>query len=467
MLPFERKVDDFIKTNTLITKGDSVLIGVSGGPDSVALLHYLVQKRNIYNISIRAAHVDHMLRGKDSYNDLLFVQELCKQWNIPCEAIRINIQEKMGALNKGMEETARIYRYRFFQDIMEKYQHNKLLLGHHGDDQIETILMRLTRGSTGKGRAGIPLRRAFANGEIIRPLLCVTKKEIEEYCHIHDLSIRIDSSNFEQDYTRNRFRLNVLPFLKKENNHVHEHFQRFSEEILSDEAFLQELTLEKMNKLWNKMKNEVVIEIPSFIEMPLPLQRRGIQLILNYLYNENPSFVTAVHTDDILKLLLSNHPSGRLDLPLGLKVRRSYQQCTFSFIKENQNHTYEMKLSLNSEVDLPNGYCVRFLKGKVTENPSLQDQTCMYLEDIQLPLVIRNKKAGDRMKVKGLNGSKKVKDIFIDEKIPREKRDEWPIVVDQQGDVLWIPKLKKSSYDILPTFEQTCYILQYFKQTFS
>lgn len=245
MLPFERKVDDFIKTNTLITKGDSVLIGVSGGPDSVALLHYLVQKRNIYNISIRAAHVDHMLRGKDSYNDLLFVQELCKQWNIPCEAIRINIQEKMGALNKGMEETARIYRYRFFQDIMEKYQHNKLLLGHHGDDQIETILMRLTRGSTGKGRAGIPLRRAFANREIIRPLLCVTKKEIEEYCHIHDLSIRIDSSNFEQDYTRNRFRLNVLPFLKKENNHVHEHFQRFSEEILSDEAFFAGINVRK------------------------------------------------------------------------------------------------------------------------------------------------------------------------------------------------------------------------------
>ena len=136
MLPFERKVDDFIKTNTLITKGDSVLIGVSGGPDSVALLHYLVQKRNIYNISIRAAHVDHMLRGKDSYNDLLFVQELCKQWNIPCEAIRINIQEKMGALTKAWKKQPESTGIVFFRILWK----NTSIISFYLDTMVMTRL---------------------------------------------------------------------------------------------------------------------------------------------------------------------------------------------------------------------------------------------------------------------------------------------------------------------------------------
>ncbi|MGE8207401.1 tRNA lysidine(34) synthetase TilS [Heyndrickxia sp. NPDC080065] len=466
MLSFEKKIADFIKRNRLLEYGDSVLVGVSGGPDSIALLHYLVQKKFDYNLSIRAVHVDHMLRGEESYNDLKFVHNLCDQWNIPCESARININEKMLILNKGFEETARIFRYRFFEEIMIKYQHKKLLLGHHGDDQVETILMRLTRGSSGKGRAGIPVRRPMQNGEIVRPLLCLNKEEIEEYCCFYGLDPRRDPSNQKLDYTRNRFRLKVLPFLKRENIHVHEHFQRFSEEILEDEVYLQELTLIKMNKLWKKNKNEITVDALSFIEMPLPLQRRGIKLILNYLYNENPSTVTAVHTDAILKLLRDGRPSGQLDLPQGLQVRRSYEKCIFSFKKEKQSNTYEIELSLNKEVNLPNGYSIMLTEGKVLDPQPQKEKIYLRLDDIHLPLIIRNKRAGDRIKVKGLNGTKKVKDIFIDEKIPLDKREMWPIVTDHTGNVLWIPNLKKSVYDILPNPEQPCYILHYYiKQT--
>ncbi|MEB6551174.1 hypoxanthine phosphoribosyltransferase [Heyndrickxia sporothermodurans] len=463
MLVFEKKLADFVKRNNLLKYGDSLLVGVSGGPDSIALLHYLHRKKTKYHLSIMAAHVDHMLRGNESYNDLKFVQSLCKQWDIPCETVRINIQEKMVHEQKGFEETARIYRYQFFADIMKRHHHHKLLLGHHGDDQIETILMRLTRGSTGKGRAGIPLTRPFANGQIVRPLLCLTKQEIEEYCHFYGLQPRRDPSNQDQDYTRNRYRLNILPFLKRENQHVHEHFQRFSEEITEDEDYLQELTLLKMNKLWNKNENEITIEIPLFNAMPLPLQRRGIQLILNYLYKENLSNTTTHHTDAIRDLLADQKPSGQLDLPLGLKVIRSYQKCIFSFKQERQTHTYELKLFKDNEKNLPNGYFMKLTEGKVYE---LQDdEIYLQLDEAQLPLIIRNKRIGDRMRVKGLNGTKKVKDIFIDEKIPKDKREDWPIVTDNKGKILWIPNLKKSSFCFLPNPEQSCYILQYSKQT--
>jgi len=188
MLSFEAKVTEFIKNHRLLEKGDSLLIGVSGGPDSLALVHYLYQRKDYFSVSLTVAHVDHMLRGRESYEDLLFVEEFCHNLGINIAVKRINIEEKVHREGNGFEETARKYRYQFYDDTMEQLGLNKLVLGHHGDDQIETILMRLTRGSSGKGRAGIPLRRKVAYGELIRPLLCVTKREIEEYCHYYQLA---------------------------------------------------------------------------------------------------------------------------------------------------------------------------------------------------------------------------------------------------------------------------------------
>jgi tRNA(Ile)-lysidine synthase len=468
MLSFEVKVTEFIKKHKLLKIGDSVLIGVSGGPDSLALLHYLFRKKANFSISITVAHVDHMLRGKESYHDLLFVEEFCRQLGIDIKIARININEMMSIEGKGSEETARKYRYQFYEDTMKKYDLNKLVLGHHGDDQVETIMMRLTRGSSGKGRAGIPLRRPVSNGELIRPLLCLTKEEIEEYCSFYHLQPRRDPSNQFKEYTRNRFRMEVLPFLKKENGHVHEHFQRYSEDLLEDETFLQELTEQEMNKVWNKTNDEIKMNITSFFEMPLPLQRRGIQLILNYLYKENPGTFTSLHIVAILELLMkSNQPSGKIDLPLGLKVTRSYQTCCFSFKKEIGSNTYEFALIDDGEEILPNGYTIKIQKGKYSHHFERNDMICLHANDIQLPIIVRTKRNGDRMKVKGLNGTKKVKDIFIDKKVPIDERATWPIVTDQEGTILWIPHLKKSSYDKPPVPNEVYYILQYCKTIIS
>ncbi|MBS4175756.1 tRNA lysidine(34) synthetase TilS [Bacillus sp. FJAT-49736] len=468
MLSFEVKVAEFIKKHELLKKGDALLIGVSGGPDSLALADFLSRKKEYYSISITVAHVDHMLRGEESYNDLKFVQEFCRDRGIHIATGQININELAHTEGKGIEETARKYRYLFFEKTMEKYKLNKLVLGHHGDDQVETIMMRLTRGSSGKGRAGIPLRRKLEYGELIRPFLCITKEEIEEYCHFYELSPRRDPSNQSEEYTRNRFRRRVLPFLKKENGHVHEHFQRFSEEILEDESFLQELTVREMNKVWNKTDEEISIHIGSFSTMPLPLQRRGIQLILNYLYKENPGTFTAVHMEAILKLLKNPHqPSGKLHLPLGLKVTRSYETCRFLFEKQEENVPYEFRINDGDIVNLPNGFMIHMIKGKHPEKNQGNDTICIEVNDIELPLVVRTKRIGDRMKVKGLNGTKKVKDIFIDKKVPIDEREKWPIVTDRKGNILWLPQLKKSCYDKPPVPNRVYYILKYSKQSSS
>ncbi|KHD85035.1 tRNA lysidine(34) synthetase TilS [Bacillus ginsengihumi] len=468
MLPFEVKVKRFIRKHDLIKRNDRLLVAVSGGPDSLALLHYLVKKREDYGIEVIAAHLDHMIRGEESYQDLLFVETFCKQLQVNCISKRIPILEKLKDSSLGIEGTARDYRYSFLKEVMEETNANRVAFGHHGDDQIETVLMRLTRGTSEKGRAGIPLRRPFFQGEIIRPLLCLEKREIEEYCHFYRLQPRIDESNFSLEYTRNRFRSIVVPFLKEENPHAHDHFQRFSEELLEDEAFLQGLTETAVKEVIKKETDKVIMELSKFENMPLPLQRRGIHLILNYLYNESSSYINSEHTDAIFRLISSSHPSGEIDLPLGLKVYKTYNKCVFTFKPKKIVDTYEFELRENMEVNLPNGYRMKLEKKEFSYSFTKQNMLLLHVKDVHMPLIIRNRKPGDRMKVKGLNGSKKVKDIFIDEKIPKHERDTWPIVVDQTGNILWLPNLKRSIYEPAEAIpSETYYILEYCKQTSS
>ncbi|MDQ0216181.1 tRNA(Ile)-lysidine synthase [Oikeobacillus pervagus] len=443
MLDYERKVKEFIERHQIIKQGDRIVVGVSGGPDSLSLLHYLAKRQERYQIRVYAAHLDHMFRGQQSYEELQFVRNFCEDLHIPYVCDRIDVSSYMEESGTGLQEGARKVRYQFLKEVMNHFSANKLALGHHGDDQVETILMRLTRGSSGKGRSGIPYRRNFHQGEIIRPLLSLTKEMIEEYCAHFNLDPRRDPSNSKGDYTRNRFRLKVLPFLKGENGKVHEHFQRFSEEILEDEMFLQELTRQKMNNVWEKNEESIQLQVEAFQAMPLPLQRRGIQLILNYLYKGNPLY-TSIHIQQILKFIMSDHPSGHLDLPDGLKVVKSYQTCQFTF-ETHESQRYEYTLHLGEQVTLPNGDLFSL---QISTNFVDTHHAEIFLIDekkVDLPLIIRTRKQGDRIQLKGSSHSKKIKKLFIDLKIPLNLRNEWPIITDNKGKVLWVPNIKKSN----------------------
>jgi tRNA(Ile)-lysidine synthase len=461
VLVYEKAIRNFIKENQLIEKGDTLLVGVSGGPDSLSLLHFFHHSRKEYDISIEAVHVDHMFRGKESYEDLKFVEGVCDKYNIPFHHKRINISEKMKHRKGSLQESARHFRYSFFQEVMSSSNANKLVLGHHGDDQIETILMRLTRGSSGMSRAGIPIKRPFANGLIIRPLLSMNKKIIEEYCESYGLVPRRDPSNNKNDYTRNRFRNRVLPFLKEENPLVHEQFQKFSKEILEDELFLQELTLKKLNNIWNKLGNKVSIDIIRFDEMPLPLQRRSIHLILNYLYKDVPSSLTFVHTKEILEMIHKQGPTITIDLPEGLKFTRSYQEGIFHFESLYNVEPFFYIVEEGKEVELPNQASIMANRSRILHYDDLYIMKIKE-ESVSLPIIVRSRQPGDRMKIKGLNGTKKVKDIFIDEKVPLHLRDQWPIVQDSNGVILWIPGLKKSVLDTCEDAESQ--IILHYKQ---
>jgi tRNA(Ile)-lysidine synthase len=219
--------------------------------------------------------------------------------------------------------------------------------------------------------------------------------------------------------------------------------------LAEDEAYLEELTRDKLNKVWNNTEDFSSLHIDGFLAMPQPLQRRGINLILNYLYKLRPSSLSSIHIYDVLGILKGKTPNASLDLPKGLKVTRAYHTCYFHFGELALTDTpYCHEIQVNKTLELQGGYQFLLYFSSSLAEDRTGDRIYIDPDKVTLPLYVRTRKSGDRMKVKGLEGSKKLKTLFIDEKVPVHLRDEWPIVVDADNHILWVPGMKKSHYDL-------------------
>ncbi|AXI07558.1 tRNA lysidine(34) synthetase TilS [Oceanobacillus sp. 143] len=441
----EQTVLSFIKKHQLLTENATVLIGVSGGPDSMALLHFFNSIRKKWNLQLNAVSIDHQLRGEESRKDLEYVRAICKEWDIPFVAAIVDVPGFIKQHQVGTELAARELRYQVFHEQMDQLNADYLALGHHGDDQVETMLMRLTRTASASMFNGMPIKREFANGMIIRPFLCITKKDIEAYCEENQIVPRIDPTNFDTIYTRNFFRKNLLPLIKEKNNNIHITIQHLSETLREDEEFLQTEAQQMVKELveFDTVNRVASFEIESFRKHAHALQRRSFHLILDYLYKELPKDLSYVHEEYFFALLEHNKGNTRIDFPSNLKLEKSYDRLTFYFADINPHDpSYDETLALPGKVVLQDGSAVyaEYADKIETSDPFLY--TCN-IDQVKRPLHIRTRRAGDRMSWKGLKGSKKLKDIFIDSKIPITERDKWPILVDHKGEVLWVIGLKK------------------------
>lgn len=441
----EKVVRSFIQKKKLLHKGAKVLVGVSGGPDSMALLHFLNKIRGQLQLELTVLSVDHQLRGADSVDDLAYVKAICGEWGIAFIGISLNVPEHEAIHRLSTEVAARELRYQFFEEKMQELGADYLALGHHGDDQIETLLMKLVRSASSTAFSGIPVRRALGGGEIIRPLLAVTKEEIEAYCAEHGIEARVDATNFETVHTRNYYRKHVLPLLKAKNSNLHITAQHLSETLQEDEAFLQKeakKVLEQTVK-YNPEKHMAVMEIKLFKKNDHSLQRRTFQLILNYLYETLPDQLSYAHEEAFFALLQHNDGNVQIDFPSALKLNKAYDRLTFYFQDQHtQPKTFHETLDLPGTVQLQDGSTIT---AKLVDNIEEEDQFSFYItiRKVALPLHVRTRIPGDRMSWEGLNGTKKLKDIFIDAKIPLAKRDCWPVLVDHNGEILWLIGLKK------------------------
>lgn len=441
----EKTIHSFIEKHQLLRRGTKVLIGVSGGPDSMALLHFLYQLRKKWKLELTVLSVDHQLRGEESAEDLAYVEAVCKKWGITFHGAALDVPTYEITHRLSTEVAARKLRYQFFAEKMQEQQADYLALGHHGDDQVETLLMKLVRTASSTAFTGIPVRRSFAGGEIIRPLLAVTKEEIETYCKQYGINARIDATNAEAIYTRNYYRKHIIPLLKEKNSNIHITAQHLSETLQEDEMFLQRKAKAVLGEavIFDYEKKQAVLEINLFKKHDQSLQRRAFHLILNYLYETLPSQLSYVHETAFFKLLLHKGGNAQIDFPSALKLNKAYNKLTFYFKHEQSPPmSFHETLTIPGRVQLSDG---SIITANLAEHRDTEHRFSFYIatSEVALPLHIRSRNLGDRMSWAGLPGTKKLKDIFIDAKIPMDKRGNWPILVDNEGKILWLIGLKK------------------------
>jgi len=419
---------DFLNQNLDLKDNDNIIIGLSGGPDSMALVD-IMHKYN-KNINIICAHVHHNLR-KESDDEKLFVEKYCKENNFIFEFYKIDNYKN----NKFSEEEARKIRYNFFESLINKYHVKYLFTAHHGDDLIETILMRLVRGSNFKGYSGINIISYKNNYQIVRPLLYLTKDNILSYLSKNNISYVSDKSNDSLKYTRNRYRINILPELKKENINVHSKFLKFSDMISKYDKFIGDYVL----KIYDSVVFNNRIIISNFIKEDEIIQRRIVEKYLYSIYGDDITLINDKHICDILGLIKNKRPNIQINLPNHYRSIKEYDILYISSYDLKKNYNYELKDYIN----------IGDKTIKKVSECNLTDNNVIYLNsnDIKLPLYVRNYQQGDKILIKNMTSYKKIKDIFINEKVPVSKRSSYPVLVDSNNEILWIPGLKKSHFD--------------------
>ncbi len=463
----------YIRDHQLIHAQDRVLIGVSGGPDSMALLHALCQLQRQLHIKVFAIHVHHHLREEEADNDSTYVQHRCREWGVPCKVISVNVHAYAEQHKVSKQVAARECRYQAFYRVAEEWECNKIAVAHHADDQVETVTMRLIRGTGLSGLTGIPLRREVegTNLTIVRPLLSVKRMEIEDYCLKHDISPRHDSSNDSDAYTRNYIRHHVTPAMKELNPDIHSTISEMVDTILEEDRYMSvEAEKHISDILISVDEREARIYLVPLQRLPLALQRRVILLILNCL-SERWRFSSQnwgkVHIDQILHVTKKTEGSQQLHLPGPWTFEREYEwlkvskHADQSISGKRTGHTSDMLASLVEEGSVSwhvanTTYMITVKSVQQQSDRSAIHQTnpvskrdeggVQYKvqfdkQHIEGRLAVRTRRSGDKIQPLGMKGHKKVKDIFIDSKIPVSQRDKWPIIVDQAG-ILWIPGLK-------------------------
>lgn len=419
---------DFL--NNLLKKNDSVVVGISGGPDSMCLLYALISLKEKLNLKIICAHVNHNLR-KESEVEAEYLKKYCEENNIIFEYLVIDEYKN----NKFTESEGRKKRYNFFDKLIKKYNANYLMTAHHGNDLEETILMRIVRGSNLKGYIGIS--RISDNGKykIVRPLLNLNKNMILEYLEQNNIKYFIDKSNEDEKYTRNRYRKHMLPLLRKEDKMVHLKFLKYSEELESYNNYVNRVIDKKISNIY--IDNAIIIE--KLKKEDIFIQRKIIEKVIEIIQKEEIFNINDIQLKNIFDLL-NGKENKKINLSDGFVARKSYNKLYI----EKSNIIDDYCFIFSKSIKLFDKYKIERINNSDDKSNNV---TRIYSKELKLPLIVRNIKKGDKLKVKNLNGTKKVKDIFIDLKIDKEKRREYPLVVDSENNIIWIPGLKKSIFD--------------------
>ncbi|MDX1807851.1 MAG: tRNA lysidine(34) synthetase TilS, partial [Paenisporosarcina sp.] len=439
-MDFRLEVLSYIDKHRLINEKDRLLVACSGGADSVALLLFLWNERKVLGIEIACIHANHGLRGTESDEDEDYVKQLCSELKIPFYHRTLAIQQLVKETKGNVQDICRQERYTYFKEIMEKHDYTTLAVAHHSDDQAETIIMRLTRGSKA---IGMPIKRAFGSRKLIRPFLSVTRAHIENYLSVQQVSYREDSSNKKDTYTRNRIRHHILPLLQAENPSATTHMAQWAENQQLENTFLETLAEKECEEIIvKKFGSSFEVDLHRFQSIPTALQKRVILLLLNYLYPKQNMWFSQSLIDQIHDQCLEHDGSKEIALPNGGKVRRQYSMMLFSFPQEGlQNDLPLQEVMFGQWMDV--GYDTRMrLEERQEEELDFDGAWYITLHQKEMPLSLRPKKDGDRLLLQGMTDSKRVSRMMIDEKVSRFHRDSYLVLVTKEEELLGLPGLR-------------------------
>ena len=421
---------DFLMKN--IEPKQNIVLAISGGPDSMVMFDLFLKLRDELELTLVCAHVNHSLR-EESKEEYEFVKSFCEKNNVIFEGTTFE------NYTSNIEGEAHNRRYKFFEELIKKYNASYLVTAHHGDDLVETILMKITRGSSLDGYVGFNKIGDRDGYKIIRPLVYYTKDEILKYAKDNNIEYRLDKTNESDNYTRNRYRNHILPVLKNENKDIHLKYLKFSEEIDKTSKFINRY----VSDIYSKVCENNIIDLTKLLEEDDYIIEKVIYEYLKNIYQEDFNLIESKHIKNILSIIHSNKPNLEVFLPNNKIISKDYNKLSMAYLKDD----FEYKFELKDEVTVYNGKFTIVKETDMTNNYICHLDSSM----IKLPLYIRNKREGDKIDVLNLSGSKKVKDIFIDSKLNITERNIYPILVDSEDKILWIPGIKKSKYDTIKT----------------
>ncbi|MCH7499500.1 MAG: tRNA lysidine(34) synthetase TilS [Nitrospinae bacterium] len=444
-----QKFKKTLSDHKMIATGDCVLVGVSGGPDSVALLHGLHALKRELGIELVVAHLNHRARGAESDRDARFVQQLGDSLNIRTVMEAQDVPAEQAAAKQSFQETARNIRLGFFERARKQTGAQKVALGHIMDDQVETVLMNLLRGAGLTGLAGMsPVRSPY-----IRPLFECSRSEVIEFLRSRNISYCQDSSNEKTDYLRNRIRLELIPYLKDNYNpKIVENLFEASGIFRADNDWLNDLVDREFDRTasWAENRDSLEIDIETFSPLPLALKRRLVRKVLQALKGDLRT-ISSLHVQDLLPLFQATEKGKKIDLPGNLEAVCRGEAVVFKKIpKPGPGISIEAKKPSVwvGQLDIPGetevGETGVTLKTEIVEPAASayasppSNQAFLDFDKTGGTILVRFFQPGDRLKPLGMNGTKKLKSLFIDDKVPREMRSRIPILTTGDNDIIWV-----------------------------
>ncbi|MEW6081771.1 MAG: tRNA lysidine(34) synthetase TilS [Bacillota bacterium] len=450
-----QEVKRTVDSHRMLETGTAVVVGVSGGPDSVALLHVLASLREQYDLSLHTAHLNHLMRGEEAKEDANYVRHLATSLGAGFTACERDIRRMARDEGLSEEQVGRRERYKMYLEVAASLGASRVALGHNRDDQAETVLMRFLRGAGVEGLSGIPPARDLAPGvRVIRPLINVPRHEIQAYCRLNGLATRFDSTNLDPGYLRNRLRHEILPFLEKElNPGLRQVLARTAEVCREDADYLGRRAEEALSRVMLEPgDDELRLSAGDLREMMPALRRRVLRAAIEEACGGLQGICFS-HIADIDRLITLGGTGQRLHLPGGVTASLDYGDLTLAPGRGAFAPPFSREVKVPGVTFLPEVDYV--IETSVADRESVRAEmerawsanvafrSYFDYNKVVLPLRARSRLPGDSFRPLGLGGTKKVKDFFISEKVPRNLRGRVPLLVSGE-EIAWIVGLRLS-----------------------